>query len=66
MNAVTKACAHARATALKSGLPVTYRDVTGRYVEERPDGRRFEIRYNETRPRQSHTVMLRELKPSAA
>jgi len=58
---VVKACSNARATALRAGHSVVYRDEAGRYVEERPEGNRFEIRFDKTRPRESHIVVLREL-----
>lgn len=64
--AVEKACSKARTTALVAGHSVVYRDAAGRYVEERQDGKRFEIRFDKTRPRESHIVVLRELTPRAA
>lgn len=63
---VAKACSNARAAALGAGHSVVFRDATGRYVEERPEGTRFEIRFEKTRPRESHIVVLRELTPDAA
>jgi hypothetical protein len=64
--AVEKACSKARAAALEAGHSVVYRDGAGRYVEERQDGKRFEIRFDKTLPRESHIVVLRELTPNAA
>lgn len=64
--AVAKACSNARAAALGAGHAVVYRDEAGRYVEERPEGKRFEIRFDSTRPRESHIVILRELSPNPA
>lgn len=59
--AVSKACSEARAAALGAGHSVVYRDVAGRYVEERPGGIRFEIRFDKASPRESHIVVVREL-----
>ncbi len=64
--AVEKACAKARAAALVAGHPVVFRDAAGRYVEERPEGKRFEIRFDKTLPRESHVVVLREISLDAA
>lgn len=64
--AVVKACLNARTVALEAGHPVVYRDRAGGYVEERPGGPRFQIRFDRTRPRESHVVVLDELTPSAA
>ena len=55
----------ARQAALDSGHAVVF-DRMGRYVEERPDGRRFEIRLDPSSPRESHRVVLRELGTNAA
>lgn len=66
MHTVVDACAKARSTALKLGHPVVYRDSGGEYVAEYPDGRRFEVRFDPTRPRDSHLVVLRELPSSTA
>ena len=63
---VLMACSNARAAALRAGHSVVYRDEAGRYVEERPGGNRFEIRFDKTRPRESHIVVLRELTANAA
>jgi hypothetical protein len=55
----------ARAASLQRGIPVLYRDHrTGVEVMERPDGRRFEIRFIEGAPRGRHYEILRELSQS--
>ncbi len=51
----------ARQTALAGGHPVVYRDTAGRYVEEHPDGRCFEVAFDPTKPREAHRAVLREL-----
>jgi len=56
----------AREEALAAGHPVVFVDQAGRYVEERPDGRRFEIRLDLTRPRESYRIVLGELASDAA
>jgi hypothetical protein len=56
----------ARQDALAAGLSVVFIDACGRYIEEFPDGRRFEIRLDPTRPRESHRIVLRELVSNAA
>lgn len=56
----------ARLDALASGYPVVFRDERGRYVEELPDGRRFEVRLDASRPRESHRIVLREIAPNTA
>jgi hypothetical protein len=61
---VAEAGRRARQAALAAGHPVVFRDNAGRYVEEHPDGRRFEVAFDPTKPRESHRVILREL-PSA-
>lgn len=63
---VARACSNARGAALRAGHAVVYRDAAGRYVEERPGGRRFEIRFDRARPRESHIVIVEELTPKAA
>ena len=63
---VAKACSKARADALDAGHAVVYIDAAGRYVEERPDGKRFEIRLDRTRPRESHVVVVGEISSNAA
>jgi hypothetical protein len=66
MYTVVDACVKARSTALKMGHPVVYRDSGGAYVAEYPDGRRFEVRFDPTRSRDSHLVVLREIPTSIA
>ena len=55
----------ARRRALAAGLPVVYVDEQGRYVQESPDGRLFEIRFVPDAPRESHVVVIRELTSAA-
>jgi hypothetical protein len=64
--AVVDACSKARSTALESGHPVVYRDAGGGYVAEYPDGRRFAVRFDPIRPRESHLVVLREISSNVA
>lgn len=64
--AAAKAGWQARQEALAAGLPVVFVDPAGRYVEERPDGRRFEIRLDPAGPRESHRIVLRELASAAS
>ncbi|MEO5923561.1 MAG: hypothetical protein ABIR70_07020 [Bryobacteraceae bacterium] len=56
----------ARRDALVAGQTVVFRDTEGRYVEERPDGRRFEVRLDAGQPRESHRVVLTELVTASA
>jgi hypothetical protein len=56
----------AREGALEEGHPVVFRDADGRLVEEHPDGRRFEIRLDPSRPAESRRIVIRELSRSAA
>ena len=64
--AAAESVRRARQAALNSGHAVVFVDRMGRYVEERPDGRRFEIRLDPSSPRESHRVVLRELGTNAA
>ena len=66
MNTVAKACSKARTDALDAGHPIVYIDEAGRYVEEHPSGRRFEIRFDQTQPRELHVVVVRELQTNTA
>jgi hypothetical protein len=52
--------------ALDAGHSVVFVDDEGLYVQERPDGRKFEIRFDPTRPRESHLIVVRELTSNAA
>ena len=61
MEEVEAACIGAREEALREGHPVVFKDEQGRYVQEYPDGRLFEIRFDSTQPRDSHIVIVREL-----
>lgn len=56
----------ARARALAAGIPVVYRDPLGCYVQEWPDGRRFEIRFRPDAPRDQHVEIVREIPALAA
>ena len=56
---------HARKNALAAGHAVVFVDHLGRYVEELPDGRRFEVRLDASLPRSSHLCVLGELTASA-
>jgi hypothetical protein len=55
----------ARRLALAAGHPVVFVDHLGRYVEELPDGRRFEIRLKPGTPRESHLQVIGELPATA-
>jgi len=59
--AAAKAGLKARIDALTAGKVVVYIDDLDRYVEELPDGRRFEVRLQPETPRDSHICVLREL-----
>ena len=64
--AASQAGWRARQAALAAGHPVVFVDAAGRYVEEWPNGKRFEIRLDPARPRESHRIVLRELASAAA
>ena len=51
----------ARRETFAAGLPVTFKDARGRYVQETPDGRKFEIRFVAGAPPESHVKVIREL-----
>jgi hypothetical protein len=55
----------ARDEALANGIPVFYRE-KGIQIMERPDGRRFEIRFISGAPRGSNYEIIRELSANAA
>lgn len=63
---VENACLKARSAALQAGHAIVYRDPDGRYVAEYPGGKRFEVRFDSTRPRVSHLTVLREISSNAA
>ena len=56
----------AREEAFASGFPIVYVDEQGRYVQEFPDGRLFEIRFDSSQPREAAIVVIRELQRQAA
>ena len=64
--AVRLAGRQARQDALAEGHPVVFVDVDGRDVQEFPDGRKFEIRFDPTQPRESHLIVVREIVSNAA
>ena len=51
---------------LAAGLPVFYRDTDGLNVMQRPDGRRFEIRWVPGAPSGGNYEVIRELTAHAA
>lgn len=59
--AAAQAGLRARIDALAAGKAVVYINDRDQYVEELPDGRRFEIRLQPETPRGSHICVLREL-----
>ena len=59
--AAARAGLGARRNALAHGHAVVFVDDCGRYVEERPDGKRFEIRLEPGIPRGSHLRIVGEL-----
>jgi hypothetical protein len=59
--AAAEAGLRARLEALTAGKVVVYIDDLDRYIEELPDGRRFEVRLQPETPRDSHIRILREL-----
>lgn len=66
LQAVREACSNARSAAVKAGQPVVHRTADGIYVAEYPGGRRFEVLFDASRPREFHMVVLRELSSNAA
>ncbi|HBY64313.1 MAG TPA: hypothetical protein DEH78_31195 [Solibacterales bacterium] len=65
-HAVADACSKARSTALEMGHLVVYRETDGGCVAVYPSGRRFEVRFDPTRPRESHLMVLREIASNVA
>jgi hypothetical protein len=63
VDAAVKACA---AAALESGHSVVHVDHAGRFVQEQPSGRRFEVRLDASRQGESPIVVLRELTSNAS
>jgi hypothetical protein len=59
--AAAEAGLQARRDALTAGKAVVYIDDLDRYVQELPDGRRFEVRLRPEAPRDSHICILREV-----
>ena len=55
---------HAREEALAAGHAVVFMDDLGRYVQERPDGRQFEVRFVPGCTGESHLLVLGEVTPS--
>lgn len=53
--------AAAQAASLAAGVPIVYKDEQGRYVEEHPDGRIFEIRFRPEESGDRHVEIVREL-----
>ena len=56
----------AREEALANGHAVVCVDEQGRYIQEFPDGRLFEIRFDPSQPGESHVVVIRELTQQVA
>ena len=53
--------AAAQAASPAAGVPIVYKDQEGRYVEEHPDGRVFEIRFRPEKSGDDHVEILRQL-----
>jgi hypothetical protein len=58
--AAAEAALHARIDALTAGKVVVSIDELDRYIKQRPDGRRFEVRLQPETSRDSHICVLRE------
>jgi hypothetical protein len=54
----------ARSEALAEGHPVVYADECGCFVQELPDGRKYEIRFHPGAPPESHIERMREITQS--
>lgn len=63
---VRAACHQAFLDTLAAGLPVFYLESSGLNVMERPDGRRFEIRWLPDAPSGENYEIVRELTANAA
>jgi hypothetical protein len=59
--AAVAAVTRARQNALATGHSVVFQDEAGRYVEEQPDGKRFEVRFRPGAPREAHLEIITEL-----
>ena len=59
--AAAQAGRQARQAALAAGHSVVSIDKAGRFVEERPDGKLFEVWLDPSQPRETHCVVLREI-----
>jgi hypothetical protein len=57
--------AAAQAASLAAGVPIIYKDAEGRYVEEYPGGRIFEICLHPGESGDRHVEIVRELAGSA-
>jgi hypothetical protein len=57
--------AAAQAASLAVGIPIVYKDAEGRYVEEYPGGRIFEICFHPGESGDRHVEIVRELAGSA-
>lgn len=66
VEAVVQAGQLACRSALEAGQSVVYMEASGRYVEERPDGRRFEVRFDSSKPRESHRIIVQDIISHAA
>lgn len=53
----------ARREALEAGHPVVFLHGSGRYVQEQPDGRLFEVRFEPEKTGEQHVTVLGELEP---
>lgn len=58
---VREAARRARREALAGGHAVVYLDPCGCYVQELPDGRKFEVRFLPGMPAESQVERVREL-----